>query len=509
FLLVWLSIMVIFFSYFIISNNSLFILYTFIGFLLLGILLALKNDYITDSTAISIVMISASSIAYMNLLAGYSYIFAIVAIIFAAIISSSLLKASPRCKLYVTLFLAVVASLSFVPSKANFIDINAAIIGYYMLISTAIALLLSNIDAGKRIHKAGLWLKSAIGRTWQSTAAVGVLALIGIVLLALPIWYTGDVFAPLEISKLPYANLTFYNIGASGLYKIKLNASYYIYMLNDKASNIRIYPVNNRSVLKQKPVELYLQNTSTLQEYTTLIARLNSSYKNYRIYFLPTNVNSSNSTYGKVNMLNYTDFGMLEENATYSNYSISNVIYSNISYVDKNMSVILLKDLEKNTTDKFEVPPFYSVQSLCPEGEGTANETISFKSNNSISVFFFSSQQNFTISTGEAAGNQNYTSILHIFLEHSYASRLNFTNTSFGFKILGDGSCMMYIIATQNYSAVRLSQTLKYEQPYSITHTYKIPKTVLPRSKIASFDFLPEGLSYLYKTYMNATNSSS
>ncbi|MGC8568374.1 MAG: hypothetical protein ACP5LP_04030, partial [Candidatus Micrarchaeia archaeon] len=483
FLLVWLSIMVIFFSYFIIPNNSLFILYSFIGFLLLSILLALKNDYITDSTAISIVMISASSMAYMNLLAGYSYIFAILAIIFAAIISSSLLNASPRLKLYTTLFLAVFVSLSFVPSKANFIDINAAIIGYYLLISTTIALFLSNMDAGKRIHKAGLWLKSAIGRTGQSTIAVGVLTLIGIVLLALPIWYTGEAFAPLEISKLPYANLTFYNISASGLYKIKLNASYYIYMLNDKASNIRIYPVNNRSVLEQKPVELYLQNASTLQEYTTLIARLNSSYKDYRIYFLPTNVNSSNSTYGKVNMLNYTDFSMLEENATYSKYSISNVIYSNLSYVDKNMSVILLKSVEKNITNKFEVLPFRSVQSLCPEGEGVANETISFKSNNSISVFFFSSQQNFTISAGEAAGSQNYTSILHIFLKHSYISRLNFTSASFDFKVPVNRGCILYVIASQNYSTVRLNQTIKYKEPYLITHIYKVPKAVLPENK--------------------------
>ena len=509
FALIYIAILAISTSYFTILNNSSLILYSFILFILLAVFLAVKQGYISDALLVAIVFIAASSVAYTNLLANYVYLYAALAVIISALVAAARLNA--RHKAYAVLFLVLLIVLYGLKlQKLTAIDANFAIIGYYLLISAVLAMIIGNIDAGERFHGARVWLDSHISALWRNNLSVVILLILGIIVLLLPIWYAGTRLAPIPLASLPYANLSLYNVSGSGIYLIQLNATDYAYLLNANMSNMGFYAIPYAGSEPQH-ISAFIVKNSTYSAEVPVLLKLNSSYYSYRIYFMPLEIGFENSTYGSVAALNRSAFGQIEERAVYIRYSASNVTGNSLSYVNKSASFTLpeIKKVVSNTT--IEVPPFYAMQTVCPQGSGNTNFTLSFKSNSSISVFFLGSLSNYSNAVEDVAG-KNYSACLHIFSRLSYISKYNSTSMNFSLHLPSDQGCIFYAVTSQNFTKAYLKSSYTYNYTAIVNREYKVPKIVIAPKKVLKFGFVPQSINYVYKIYKSeliANNSTS
>jgi hypothetical protein len=156
-IILYLFMATIFLLYFVVVNLSIFILYSFLLFVALGIIFSYKEKLVEYLILISIILIFSASTAYfMNawMYAPYSII-AFIVFIFILLVHKSI-----ETRHMLAIFTAIILPIVFYATNFfKFPDylINVAIIGYYSLIAAVIAIFISmlahnwELNIGKRI----------------------------------------------------------------------------------------------------------------------------------------------------------------------------------------------------------------------------------------------------------------------------------------------------------------------------------------------------------------------
>ncbi|MEM0149019.1 MAG: hypothetical protein QW346_02025 [Candidatus Micrarchaeaceae archaeon] len=485
-LLILLSLL--FVAYFIVLNNDAFILYSFVLFVLLGIALSIARKWQSHSVALSIVLIAASSAAYTGIASNLAlYAVASIAIL-SAIIALRLFRSY-----LVYIFWAFVLPLAFGAMKmSSTLLINVAIIGYYLLISSVLAIFINLASEDSKLHL-GIMLANAFKR---HDAAISYAAIIlAIVLLAVPIWPQKPA---LILGTLTYAALNASSL-APGLYTVNVNGSSYLGIASQNMGNLRLFADG-------QGLHAYIGKNATSSSIFPLIFSLNKSASDIQLYFIPNATFNSapNATFGStLSLLNDSAFSALYRNATRLSTGfgpLQNVVNGFVN-VTKTYNVSAYKNYSSNST--LNVAPYYALDSVCGAGP---NATVEFSvaSNRSISLFMLGSLSNYSsaVATDSIGLVLSYGHFLRSFKEHSYYSVLNATSAGLNTTLNG---CSYYVVASQVYAVVRVHDYQRYVLHYSATKTVQVPAIFASGGRVQRSGFLPGSLYYIASLYANET----
>ncbi|MEM3211805.1 MAG: hypothetical protein QXR85_00635, partial [Candidatus Micrarchaeaceae archaeon] len=460
--------------------------YLYLLFVLLGVVLAIASKWQVHAVALSIVLIAGSSVAYAGIAANLA-IYAIVSVaVLSAIIALRLFR-----NYLIYIFWALVLPLAFGATKmSNALLINVAIIGYYLLISSVLAIFISMASEGTRIHlgsKIVAFFKRNRNPIFYFAIALAILVLI------IPIW---PVKPAIILNTMSYASAQT-NVLKQGIYSVFVNGSAYLGLIKNNMSTIRLFSGSNIAL------KSYVMRGADPQGKFQIIFRTNSSIEGLRLYFIP------NSTFKAAPVvLNSSAFHSLLLNSTPLNVTfgkpqnvLKGFVNGSVAY-----NVKVYKNYSYNTTIQISpYYPHYSVGSVC-NSSINSSVSLSIASNRSVSFFVFRNILNFSSALNSSAINaeQNYSFFIGRFQKFSYYSAINTNSTSFNSTI---NSCIVYVIASSTPASINLHMRQDYAVYYQKTKIAKIPALFANGGKTQAYGFLTNSIYYLSQLYANETGS--
>ena len=366
------------------------------------------------------------------------------------------------------------------------IGINLSIIGYYLLITSVLSLVLSVAYEKVSRHK-GRLVKS-INRMKTGTASIlpQSMLMVGILLLILPIWPTG---VQVHLKQLPYLQLSIdkaaYQQYSGGPYLLDLNLSNYSLLLNPQRSNILFYYRNstaiNTSIVGIAPragnITMLIRGGGALSSTTSMLL--------YFTYF-GTGFSNQTSLIESYNQSGAVRISTIEgplENA----YGYANVTERYYGYVGSNIT----------SYSNFTALPYYVLNDVCLPGIAHRS-SIRFNATRSTSLFTFQNQSDVSraVVTGNSYG-QSYSYYVARFLNYSTASIINKTtgiiNASY------NGTCLnhAFVFGKEQHVNVRIDSY--YISNRSLTKEVVVPSGIAMSASYGSYSFFPYGIAYLYR----------
>jgi hypothetical protein len=213
-LYLYIGIFVLFLAYFVFLNNSAFILYSFIAFVFLGILISKSSRHVAVCIGFSMALIFGSSISYF----GVPILqYAAVALVAYAVYAFLLMR--NHTENIIVLIAVLLPLLLYISGAATVPDfvINIGIIGYYLLISSVIALFIRTFYESNGLHKSRHIKRLFLFLSSNKPAIVAISTIIAVIILAGPVW--------------PSPQISY----------IYTNRPYSIYRQNSTIENISVY----------------------------------------------------------------------------------------------------------------------------------------------------------------------------------------------------------------------------------------------------------------------------
>lgn len=492
-LIIYLIISFIFLSYFLILNNSMFILLSLIIFIILSFVIVLKDRYLKYVMALSLVFIIISSLLYFKV----SFIAIGIALV---VFSFYLVFFSHKTAMWLKLMVMLCISIPLIFDAMNVEDlnlfVNLSIIGYYLLISLTIAVIIRVVPSDSTKLKFRR-IKNELVSYSSSYNFYILVFLVGIMILILPIYPMRPSF---NLNLLPYSTIV--TTVPRGY-----NVSNYTYLILN-LSEFKGYGAYNLSSLgfyydgRFVYAHFYKSNKNLSQ--VPVILDLPPENRSMKLYFfVPPNVSKSE--------LNLSDFKLPSEPLATKVSTVSNYKYKSNT---RNYSVYfkLNETYESNHT----LLKYFYPLSLC-ESDYQNLDSYAIQGNHSFDLFIFKndSQLNKAIISSNAS-DYNYSNSTKIFglyqrsFEKLPISSLNITHYEFNLSSLHEG-CINYVILT--------NRTIKIEDEYNMYH-YNVSnvsiKTKVPAYWFINSSFvgprysvLPNSLGYLYSEYkeMNSKNN--
>lgn len=467
---------------FIIAGSPSFILYSFLFFVVLAFIISANDHSIRTAVIFAIALIVAGAIGYANIsvlkLSGLGAPIFLFAFVIAAVVSIyaelGILRTAAISGSVLVAFLEYLAA----PAESVLLSTNAAILGYYLLISSVIALLIASSSLSQWIERR----IASISSGKNSIKAAYVLIVFVAILLVLPIWPS---YVPIRASGLPYASFTIEPAnGSQPTNYISINATRLSLYADYNLSNIALY-INGMSV-----PAVVLGNANL--QYENAIIYIEGAPpavgEKMDIYFLPFDY-SGVQTPQRVSESNFTPYRVTALHAKFASLTYHGS-YTNVTrtYTESYRS-------NHSSSSKIVVYPPYFVNPVCPSGSNESLQLL-IHTNVTSSLFLLSGESNFSRAVSESYSNYSYSSYLRSFGANSYAKYLNATSAYFN-KTLD--SCMYYAIVPEHPALVQIQTNESYYLNKSVTETLKAPSilSTSARGVLIRPNFLPFNIRYL------------
>ncbi len=489
-MLLALSVAIVFLGYFVITNNSYFILYSFPLFVLLGIFGSFGKKLSTYEIVGALSFITAGSILYIASSSfAYYGIFSIIA--FIAIYIIHLKK---EFSIYLYSFFALpdlLYSLGFWRNQ-NF-AINAAIIGYYLLIAAVLSIFLSTVFEDSRNYKA---IEKRLSRLIKERKTYYVLAAISLVILVFPVWPTGITINTHELPSVKISTNNSYIMPSnnSGLEYISVLMPHneYLNYTDSNFSNAEFFYQNG------KAINATLHEVNETFNYTASLEINKSMVKNQAyvyLYFMPLSYKYNGTTYGHAIISINKSFEVLGPATYYGRY------------VTRKISVPITKSTTTYRNISVFVAPYYQFGSYCAPGFNITYSTkLNFSSN--MSFFELKNSSDFISAIGNYTGTIN--SLMASLKSNSFGHFINTRHVDTSFPTYN--SCMFYVLVSQNGGYANGTIISKSQ----VVVSYKNETVELPNlySNISdylvnSYSSIGGAASYLMSEYENYTRNSS
>ena len=262
--LIYGAMFLIFFAYMVALNNTQLILYSFLGFLALSFVLAIKDKYAYYSAFAAITIIISSNLLYFQWF-GSLIDYYLALLVFGVCASVMGLMRNLIEKKYAIAAMFAIAMpllldvLKF--GKAPALDANVAILGYYLFTSAILAIVI------KIVYESN-WKRRGVAagnakRTYEAAVnpAIYLWAITGVVLLIAPIYplgistpISGQPYATMSLSGFQKANMSADN----NLYYMKVNLSNYKELLNPVFSNMLTFALAEALISAIGPHMVYV-----------------------------------------------------------------------------------------------------------------------------------------------------------------------------------------------------------------------------------------------------------
>ena len=491
-LALWLFLATVFLAYFTITNNSYLILYAFSIFVALGVLSAFSNKFTLYEIAGALAFIIAGSILYMGKsVSAYYGVFSI-----AAFFAVYIIDIKREYKLYSYSVLALPDLLYFLgfSANANF-AINAAIVGYYLLIGAVISIFISTALGEQKLHSIS---KRFIPSKKQTIRLQYFVVLLGLVMVMAPIWPAGQ---SLDFGTLPHARIS---INASLLehqanssnvyYPIEVNYSRFSNYTRANLSNIQFFYGNGQKI------DATLSQINETDDYVANLSLNQTSpgfAKGIYAYFMPFNY--SNYTTAITSPLSNT--------SAVAKAAIGMARYSG-SYIKMTAAIPITSTANSTKGVKAYAFPYYTFGSFCAPGFNiTYKASLMFSSN--ASFFELRNSSDF-INGISISGKSNYSNYKNSISKYSFGRFINVKSVNASFY--SAKSCMFYLVLTNK--TIKINGSLS-----SLSHkiigyrnaSVDLPNLYMNISKYISdkYTFLPGGFSYLNSEYRNYSLNKS
>ena len=438
--------------YFVFFNNSTIILYSFLAFVALGLAIAHKEKFIKLSTIVSISIIAISSLIYFNVQKNAYSAFAI----------------------------------------------NFAIIGYYLLISTVIALFASIIASDNNMHPLK---KVAKGLANKQQYILPLLLAIGVLVLMLPLWPMGS---SINYSILPSASLYINGIynpinqTQNSTYLLIINLSNYSKVVNPQGSNIRIAYPNGTNV---RAVEYNIGGIQ-VGNYTQkiLIESHISNGSVLKLYFLPFN-----SSFGaNFSSMPAKSFDRIANESYTVASTVGNLLGVRYKPANETITAYAADKMTDYNNYTFELLPPYNLQTICSMGN-YSHVAINITSNKTLSIFFFNNISDFTNSAVNAS--PSYGAYLKAFSRNSEKRVINASSISESFAL---NDCVYYSFVVENQTRITQHAVQNYISyiPYTEVKGVELPSIVRATQKNSGFVW--DSIDYTFlRAVQNATRNAS
>ncbi len=469
----------LFLSYFIIMDNSLMILASLILFIALSFVIIAEDKYMNITLGLAIAFLYASSAVYFKV-PEFIMVFLISAYTLVLIFVGSKIRLSTKIILFIAFAVPMLASALGFEADEN-LTVNIGIIGYYLLISIAIAVTIRVISSKERgVFSSKL---SSYYKTLNSTPFFIIAAIICVIILLLPIYPAHPSFNP---SLLPYSTL---RINASS----KANFTY-VYLNLSKFKNLEVYNASSIGfyTLSGKPVNADI--AKSIKTLSSVPVMLNISSSNTTLemrFFVPKNESHTIQDLPSINIMpTGTSRVSNVSKFSYRNKTISYDIYKKVNYT------------EYLGIEKFQ--KYYTYDSIC---KSDYPNSYAFKLNGShpFSIFQFSNASSFDHALINSKNN-TYQSYNQSFGKYSSKQFYGITNVT-----LPVSNCTDFAVLTN--SALDVGTTL-YNYRYNAVIeniSTEFPLYWYTNSSFVSgrYTFLPGSLQYLYEVYKSDTKNST
>ncbi|EET90248.1 MAG: hypothetical protein LVQ97_05040 [Candidatus Micrarchaeales archaeon] len=484
-------IFALFLLYFVVLNNSYFILYSFVLFVALGVMLSIYEKFTDLSIGIAIAIIVGSSVAYFSTATAIAvYSFAALAFYAAFLLFTDVRDSRINLTIAIAAFLPAGLYSAGIAGSGPLV-INVAILGYYLLISVVLGIFLSMVYSESRLEKAALRLKAWIKR---SSAGISIcLIIIGVALLFGPVWPTGTHY---NLAATPHAAIGLkVPSGAFNSTYVSLNLTPYRYLLNGNFSNMRFYAgaaAINASVVG---VPVSVKNVTVLLYANS--SRLRSENGRIMIYFFPYN-----SSFGKSLAAGY-NVSHLNRSAASEPVSYENItgMYSLVNKTIRQLKPVLMF---RNTSKSEKIYPYFSFSQECVPGFG-ASARFNITSNATFSMFLLKNLSDLSKAELTNASGPSYDYYIKSFERYSYRKYVNVTKVSS--SVQDTPQCVSLVLLPKNESVVKISVLMSYYVNETTNLTISVPSMFsnATRYRSAFYGFLPSSLEYLSRLYYNET----
>ena len=344
---------------------------------------------------------------------------------------------------------------------------SASILGFYLLISACLALLIHEVYANNfkdmRISR-----KTAALMKKVSAITVLILLILSVIVIVLPIW---PMKSCIYLGNMPYIPVTLSvsanNASHNSLYLIEVNSSKYIGLINSSTPNILFYYNNGTPVTAYWYGNIYNEFSQNYGTYLFLFKLSGSSINqtNIRLYLLPYNISyyapfsSDNiSVSGYIN----ASFGKIENPGAYSQTPIR-----------------YMRNIVSNTTRQmnYTEQPYYSIYNFNFGGIYTG---VNLTATKNVSVFAI---QNLTGITNPpyniSVGQEGYDYYIKELSGLSYEKTLNATHS---YIAENGGGHFSYIVVTNQPVNLHVKVTTSYIVATEIYNsTERIPAEVVDK----------------------------
>ncbi|MEM0202201.1 MAG: hypothetical protein QXR73_03415 [Candidatus Micrarchaeaceae archaeon] len=491
-LALWLFLATMFLAYFIVTNNSYFILYAFPIFVVFGVLSAFSDRFTRYEIVCALAFIIAGTMLYMGKSALIYYFFFSIASFFVLYA----IDMKREYKVYSYLVFALPDLLYFLGflSNVNF-AINTAIVGYYFLISAVISIFIATVASESALHKAS---KRFIHSRGTKLNMQYIAIVIGIALIVTPIWPVGQ---SLTFGAIPHAKIIInnslleYTTNSSDVYyPIEVNYSSLLNYTTANFSNMQFFYGNGQKINA---------TLSQINETNNYVANLSinetskGSHEGIYAYFMPFNYS------------NYTTVKIAPSSNTSSvaKSALSAITYSG-SYVKRTIEIPLTSAANSTKKVNLFVVPYYTFGSFCAPGFNIKyNTSLSFSSN--ASFFVLRNASDF-IDGISITGQSNYSNYESRISKYSFGKFLNVKSVETGFYT--NKSCMFYLILTNKAITVNGSITSISQRIIGYKNVSgEFPNLYMNISRYISnkYAFLPYAFSYINSEYLNYSLNKS
>ncbi len=479
-IVVYVALSVLFSVYFVVLNSDQLILYTFPLFILLAVLISHRRGLYGYFMWTSIAMIASGVFLYTNVMANILPYYTVGGM---AVLGAYLWlhKGENREEAYALGIGIALPVLSYAAglNLNSLFGINISIIGFYLLISVVVSAMFSSIGSG------------SLGRLFRQAATMiehrhgyvaAAAAVLGLMLLFLPIWPAGLTIKSQNIAYVPVSLSKTTDPGYLILY---LNASRYADYINNNVTNIGFAYPNGSFVTAYIP-----KNMSFYDNSVPIVVHANSSDTGLEMYLMPIYSNYN----GSVEQVNYS--GMQELHPKPISADFGNVVggdlasttlpyttYVNNSYISRQNIV---------------VSPYYFTDPICEQGRNTT-ASVEYAANSSISAFLI---DNGTLSDNLIVTGSPSDPVTYDFLMSKLsgvASGMHIATGSGSFDNISIGNdCAYLAIVAPRKTALSISVDYNYSKL-----TYNTRNVMNYRSSpiVVRYTFLPGSMSTLVSKY--------
>ncbi len=479
---------IIFVSFFVILNNSKFILYSFPLFILLSIIIAYRSRLVNYFISASLIMIIAGTLLYTDIISDYLLLYTAAAIV---ILSILLVVYDNRWRAFngvitVALLLPVLLYLAKFNIVSAYAD-NIAIVGYYLLISIVIAMFIRMIDSATLKR-----LSARVDRFVRSNRRVlvyGSLAL-GIILILAPIWPSTT--NPNNYTKYIQINLSKSLIGGA-YYSINFSPYNYSYLLDDNVTNIMFGYTDG------VPIYAYISNTSYFSNHSIriLLSPTGSAPQPdpNRIYMYILPLNTTDSHTKVVNSSAFADIRAEAVNATLGRISGRAVMHNG------SLPYYVYKNVSSNYSQQISLDPYITTVPICPQS-GPTTSNVSFSSDIPVSAFIVYNQSKLNNETVVRGGEQiSYMFYMRALKSSSTHDIINADKGVFTDVNLSQ-SCESLYILTNSTADVSVNVSNRFVIPVQMNRSVEY---YTEQGKVERPWFLPSAFARLSSAYSNYT----